>query len=308
MNKYVVLAGGVGAARFLEGLVTVIDPSDLTVIVNTGDDEDFYGLHVCPDIDTILYTLSGNHNEKQGWGIKDETYTVIKQLKQLGHDDWFSLGDKDFATHIHRTQLLKDGQTLTDITQNLARSFSLPLTLLPMANEEVRTMVETKDGMLSFQEYFVKRRHADRVLSVHYKGVEESKPSPGVLEAIDNAHGIIIAPSNPIVSIGTILAVPQIRDHLQHAKAKIVAVSPLINGKALKGPADTMLHDLGLEPSAKGIANYYHDFLDTLIIDNEDASQKGTVEKQGISVVITNTLMEDLTIKRSLAQAVVDSF
>ena len=303
--KVVVLAGGVGAARFLEGLVQTVNPKDLTVIVNTGDDEDFYGLKVCPDIDTIIYTLSKNHNDKQGWGLKDETFAVINQLKKLGNESWFTLGDKDFATHIHRTQLLKQGKTLNEITKNIAEHFSIPFTILPMSNDVIKTVVTTPAGKLSFQEYFVKRKFADKVLGITFKGVTKASPAPGVLNALEKADAIIIAPSNPIVSIGTILAVPNIRKQIKNAKAKKIAVSPIVGGKTIKGPADTMLRDLQYEPSALGIAKYYQDFLDVMVIDEQDEKQKKEIEKLGITVVVTNTMMTDIQTKKNLAQTVI---
>jgi LPPG:FO 2-phospho-L-lactate transferase len=303
--KIVVLAGGVGAARFLEGLVQVINPTDLTVIVNTADDEDFYGLRVCPDIDTIIYTLSENHNERQGWGLKDETFAVSKQLEKFGNEDWFTLGDKDLATHMYRTSLLKQGKTLSEITENIAQYFSIPFKLFPMTDDVVKTIIKTPTGSLPFQEYFVKRRWKDKVLSVNFSGVKKAKPSPRVVKAIDKADAIIIAPSNPLVSIGPILAVPEIKRHIKKSKAKIIAISPLIGGKAIKGPADKMLRDLKLEASSFGVAKFYKDFLDILVIDNKDKVQKDEIEKLGISVVVTDTFMKDLVVKKLLAQTVI---
>jgi LPPG:FO 2-phospho-L-lactate transferase len=303
--KIVVLAGGVGAARFLEGLVQVTDPKDLTVIVNTGDDEDFYGLRVCPDIDTILYTLSGNHDAVRGWGLKDETYNVLNQLKVLENDTWFTLGDKDFATHIHRTHLLQQGMSLTDVTKNLATRFAIPFTILPMSDDSVKTVVTTPEGTLSFQEYFVKRRFKDTVKAIQYHGIEKASPTKSVLDAIEKADLLIIAPSNPIVSIGTILAVPGIKSAIKSSKAKKVAISPIVNGKAIKGPADTMLKDLGLEPSARGVAEYYKDFLETFFIDSQDTAQLAAINKLGIKALATNTIMKDIQAKKRLAQTII---
>lgn len=305
--KIVVLAGGVGAARFLEGLVHVINPSDLTVIVNTADDEDFYNLRVSPDIDTIVYTLSGNHNDLQGWGLKDETFAVSNQLKKLGNNIWFTLGDKDFATHIHRTNLLHKGYTLTEVTKTIADHFSIPFSILPMTNDTVKTMITTPDGVLPFQEYFVKRRFKDKVISVDFNGSEKAVAAPGVIQAITKADAIIIAPSNPIVSIGTILAVSPIKEHINKAKAKKIAISPLVDGKAIKGPAAAMFHDLHLDVSAYGIAQYYQDFLNFLVIDEKDSSKKEKIEKLGIKVVTTDTIMTTLQSKISLAQTVINS-
>lgn len=232
---------------------------------------------------------------------------MSNQLKKLGNDTWFTLGDKDLATHIHRTNSLKQGLQLSDITNDLAKHFSILFKLIPMSNDTVKTMVNTPDGILPFQEYFVKRRWQDTVISVAYEGIKKSRPAPGVLEAIDTADVIIIAPSNPIVSIGTILAVPKIRKHIRLSKAKKIAISPIVGGKAIKGPADRMLKDLGIEPSAFGVAEIYKDFLDKFIIDTQDKTQKEKIEKLGICVVVTNTIMRDLEAKKNLAQIAIDS-
>lgn len=305
--KIVVLAGGVGAARFLDGLVRVIDPAGITAIVNTGDDEDFYGLRVCPDIDTILYTLSGDGNERQGWGRKDETFAVIKELEVLGEESWFMIGDRDFATHIHRSNLLKQGQTLTGITADLAERFSVPITLLPMSDERIRTLVTTPDGAIPFQEYFVKRHFADKAISIRFAGVEKAKPTPSVLIAIRQADAIIVAPSNPIVSIGTILAVPGIRQAVRDSDATKIAISPIIAGRAIKGPAGRMMDELGMGSSAYGVAKYYWDLLNFFVIDRQDAGLETDIKELGISVVVADTIMKDTAAKKALAKTVIDS-
>jgi LPPG:FO 2-phospho-L-lactate transferase len=307
MNKYVVLAGGVGAARFLEGLVQVIPQEKITVIVNTGDDQEFYGLHVSPDIDTILYTLSGKSNIQQGWGLQDETYAVMNELKKLGDEAWFTLGDKDIATHMLRTGLLKQGKTLAQVTDHLRSIFHLSLKLIPMSNDTVRTYVTTPAGELPFQEYFVKRHFQDEVQHITFKGIQKSKPAPGVLEAIKEADAIIIAPSNPLVSIRPILDVPEIKDTIQHSRAPKIAVSPIVGGAAIKGPADRMLKGLGLEVSALGIAEYYKDLIDTIIIDSQDESLVPSIKKIGINAIATNTLMKNSEIKKALAETVIQS-
>lgn len=304
--KFVVLAGGVGAARFLEGLTKVINPKDLTVIVNTGDDDDFFGLKVCPDIDTIIYTLSDNHNDKQGWGLKNETFFVSNQLQKLGNKIWFTLGDKDFATHITRTNLLQKGLSLSEVTSYLAKYFSIPFSIIPMSNDIVKTMVTTKIGILSFQEYFVKRKFKDTIVSITFKGIEKAKPAPGIINAIDTADVIIFAPSNPIVSIGTILAISPIREKILKSTAKKIAISPIVGGKAIKGPAVKMLTNLKLHPNALGIAKYYKELLDVIIIDNLDANYKQQIEDYGISVVTTETIMSNLKTKIALAQTVLN--
>ncbi len=302
--KITVLAGGVGAARFLEGLVKVTDPKDITVIVNTGDDEEFYGLYVCPDIDTIIYTLSGNNNKKQGWGVKNDTYTTLSQLKKLGIDTWFTLGDKDIATHLLRTSLLQSGKTKTEVTKQLVERYNIPIALLPMTNDKITTMVHTRKGVFPFQEYFVKRKCKDQVVDVWFKGIAQATPSDEVKEAIAGADCIIVAPSNPIVSIGAILAVPTMRELLFQAKAKKIAISPIIAGKTIKGPADKMLSGLGFEPSAIGVAKLYQDFIDVLIIDKKDSVLKKEIERFAIKVVITNTIMKTLLSKKALAETV----
>ncbi|MEX2159346.1 MAG: 2-phospho-L-lactate transferase [Dehalococcoidia bacterium] len=298
----VVLAGGVGAARFLRGLIDVVDPASITIIGNTADDEEFLGLHVSPDLDTVVYTLSGAVHPEQGWGLADETYTVIEQAARLGEETWFKLGDKDLATHLLRTRCLRDGKTLSEATDAVARAFGLSCRLLPMSDDRVRTVVTTDGGELSFQEYFVKRRFQDEVRSVRFDGVERARPAPGVLESIAEAEAVIVAPSNPIVSIGPLLAVPGLRDALRVTKAPVVAISPIVGGQAIKGPADKMLASLGYEVSAAAIAKLYADFLDVLVLDEQDAPLAGEVESAGVRAVITDTIMRDADVRRALAE------
>lgn len=300
----VILAGGVGAARFLEGLITVVPQEQLFIIGNTADDRDFYGLHVSPDLDILMYTLAGIVNTTQGWGIQEDTYTTMKQLTRLGNADWFLLGDKDLATHIHRTQLLHQGKTLCYVTQELTKKFGLTLTLVPMSNDLVQTHILTPTGQLHFEEYFVKRRCADSVLGISYIGAENAKPSPGILKAIAGAEIIILAPSNPLVSIGSILAVPGIKNALCKTPAKIVAISPIINGSPIKGPADKLMQGMNMEVSSRGIANYYKEFLDIMVIDILDASLQQNIQKLGIKTIVTHTLMKDLSAKTALARTI----
>jgi len=302
-----VLAGGVGAARFLRGLIDVIDPASITVISNTADDEEFFGLHVSPDIDTVIYTLAGVVNEEQGWGLAGDTYQMLERAKALGSDAWFSLGDKDLATHLLRTELLNDGKSLSDATAALASAHGLSCRVLPMSDDRVRTIVSTADGGLSFQEYFVRRRQQDEVRALRFAGAEAARPAPGVLDALREAEAVIVAPSNPLVSIGPILALPGIREALIETKAPVVAISPIIGGKALKGPADKMLASLGHESSAKGVARLYADFLDVLVIDQQDASLASEVESTGVRAVVTDTIMRDGASRRALAQATLDA-
>lgn len=298
-----VLAGGVGAARFLRGLVEVVDPASVTIIGNTGDDDEFLGLHVSPDLDTVVYTLADVVDPEQGWGLAGDTYHCLEQAQRLGEETWFLLGDKDIATHLLRTRLLHAGRSLSDVTQTIARAFGLQCTLLPMSDDRVRTMVTTDAGELSFQEYFVRRRWQDEVRAIRFDGVERALPAPGVLDAIAKAEAVIVAPSNPLVSIGPILAVPGIRNALVDTKAPVVAVSPIVGGRALKGPADRMLASLGHEASAAGVARLYADFLDALVFDNKDAALAPKVESLGVRPVATDTIMRDADSRRALAEA-----
>ena len=300
----VVLAGGVGAARFLQGLVQVVPQEQITVIANTGDDREFYGLHVSPDIDIVMYTLAGIVDEKNGWGVARDTYHTMQQLTAYGNEDWFALGDRDLATHIHRTNLLRQGKTLSEITDDLRKSMGLQLRILPMSDQHIPTHIRTPRGLLHFEEYFVKYRSADEVQDVIFVGANEAKPAPGVLDAIKQADAILIAPSNPIVSIGSILAVPGVHDALHEASGMIVAVSPIVGGAPIKGPADKLMKGVGREVSAVGVASCYRDFLDVMVIDEQDTHLVEAIEDLGIPTVVTNTIMNDLTAKAKLAQAV----
>ena len=300
----VVLAGGVGAARFLQGVVQVVPQEQLTVIVNTGDDRDFYGLHVSPDSDIVMYTLAGMVDETHGWGVRDDTYNTMQQLTQYGEDDWFMLGDRDLATHIHRTHLLRQGKTLSEVADNIRTQLSLGLRVLPMSNQPIATHIKTPVGLLHFQEYMVKRRTVDEVQDVVFVGAKEAKPAPGVLEALKEAEAILIAPSNPIVSIGSILSVPGVHDVLHEASGMVVAVSPIIGGTPIKGPADKLMSGLGLDVSAVGVARHYRDFLDVMVIDEQDKNLVTAIEDLGIPTTVTDTIMRDSATKKALAQTV----
>jgi LPPG:FO 2-phospho-L-lactate transferase len=302
----VVLAGGVGAARFLQGLVQVVPQERLTAIVNTGDDRDFYGLHVSPDLDIVMYTLSGLVDEAHGWGIRNDTFNTMQQLTSYGNEDWFMLGDRDLATHIHRTNLLHQGKPLSEITDELRKLCGLTMRILPMSDQSVITHIQTPLGLLHFQEYMVKRRCADAVLDVVFVGASESRPAPGVLDAIKDAEAIFIAPSNPIVSIGSILAIPGIHDALHEASGMVVAISPIVGGAPIKGPADKLMHGLKMEVSPVGVARCYRDFLDVMVIDNQDAHLLGAIEDLGIPAVATDTIMRDGTAKKALAHKVLE--
>ena len=303
----VVLAGGVGAARFLQGLIQVIPQNQITVIGNTGDDREFYGLHVSPDLDIVTYTLAGVVDEAQGWGIQNDTYNVMPQLTRYGNEDWFMLGDRDLATHIHRTNLLRQGKTLSEATDDIRRHFNLDIHLLPMSNAPVATHIQTPTGLLHFEEYMVKRHSTDEVKDVVFVGANRALPAPGVLNALKTADAILLAPSNPIVSIGSILAIPGIHDVLHEASGMIVAVSPIVGGSPIKGPADKLMSGLGIEVSAVGVARCYRDFLDVMVIDNQDAHLATSIEDLGIPTVTTNTIMKDIASKTALARTMLEA-
>ncbi len=300
------LAGGVGAARFLRGLVRVINPANLCVIVNTGDDEEFFGLSVSPDIDTITYTLADAVDHSKGWGLPDESFRCLESLKRYYPDTWFGLGDTDLATHLFRTQQLRQGKTLTEVTAAIAESWGVKATVLPMSNDPVRTVVHTQAGALPFQEYFVKGRGEGNVKKVELRGIENALAAPGVCDAIRSAQLVILPPSNPIVSIGPIIGLPGVRESLQETPAPIIGISPLVAGKPIKGPADRMLSGLGIEAAAAGVAGMYTDFLDSFVIDTQDAGQQARLEAQGLTVQVTDTIMTDMDKSVTLAQTVVE--
>jgi len=299
----VALTGGTGGAKLIEGLAAEIDPAELTIICNTGDDAIFHGLHVSPDIDTITYTLAGLSDSVKGWGIKDDTFVALEQLRRLGNDAWFNLGDKDLATHITRTRILNEGLTLAEVTDHLRRKLGVRSTILPMSNQRIETRIMTPQGELSFQEFFVKEHWSREVTAVRFAGSEESHPAPAVLQAILAATAIVVCPSNPITSIRPMLSVPGIRAALQESEAPVIAISPIIGTTAISGPADKLMVASGFEPSALGVARCYADFLDTLLIDDDDGKVwRDPVERLDIRVVTTNIRMVDLAGKRRLAR------
>ena len=300
------LAGGVGAARFLTGLTKLVKEEDLSVIVNTGDDIELFGLHISPDVDIVSYTLAGIVDEEKGWGVRGDTFQCLDMLKKHGLDTWFGLGDRDLATHLYRTDRLKQGVTLSQITDEVCDVLGLKVKILPMSNDKFETRVTTSEGSMHFEEYFVKKQAKDEVLGVEFVGAAKAKPSPGVLEAISEAEMVVVCPSNPVVSIGTILAVDGVRDALRRTSAKVVGISPIVAGLPIKGPADKMLRSLGLEVSAFGVAKFYSDFLDTIIIDTKDAREKNKIERLGVNVKVTNTVMKSLEDKVALAKAVLE--
>lgn len=299
------LAGGVGGAKLAHGLAQILPPEDLTIIVNTGDDFEHFGLYISPDLDTVCYTLAGLASPVTGWGRADESWRAMDELKRLGAPDWFNLGDRDLATHLERTRRLKEGQTLSQITRDFCAAWGVRHTVLPMSDDPIRTMVDTVEyGELPFQEYFVKHRYEPRVRGFRFAGLEVARAAPGVREALQKADALVICPSNPWVSIDPILAV------LQRASIALpsltVAVSPIIGGRAIKGPAAKMFAELGIPPSPWAVAEHYRSLLTGLVIDTTDVDYTKEIERLGIRVYITNTLMTSLADRRRLAEDVLN--
>ncbi|MBX5445345.1 MAG: 2-phospho-L-lactate transferase [Sphaerobacter sp.] len=300
-ERIVALAGGVGGAKLAHGLALARPEAVLTVVVNTADDFSLFGLHISPDLDTVMYTLGGIANPQTGWGIAGDTAAALEMIGRYGRDTWFWLGDRDLATHILRTERLRAGDSLTTVTAELAGALGIRAAILPMCDEPVATIVETPDGDLAFQDYFVRRRQADEVRGVRFEGIEAATMPDGVAAALREAAVVVLCPSNPIVSIGPILAIPGFRDLLREVAAPVVAVSPIVGGAALKGPADRMLASLGHEVSAAGVAALYRDFLNGIVIDQVDAALAGRIEEMGIAVHVTDTVMRDEAHRRALA-------
>lgn len=316
-HRVTVLAGGVGAARFLAGLVEEVEPSHVTAVVNVADDTRVHGLHVSPDLDSCTYTLAGANDAERGWGLRGETWLAMEHLRRYAETNgittgdeagWFSLGDRDLGTHLYRTSRLGSGSTLSEVTAEIARAWGVEATLMPVSDDPLRTKVRTTDGReLAFQEYFVRERHDVEVAAVDVEGVADARPAPGVLEAVEAADVIVIAPSNPVVSIEPVLAVPGVRDAVQRRRDRVVAVSPIVGGAALKGPADRLLRDLGHEPSVAGIARLYSPIAATLVIDLEDGDAREGVEEAGVRCVVTDTIMRSTAVSAALARTVVES-
>jgi LPPG:FO 2-phospho-L-lactate transferase len=302
--RVVALAGGVGGAKLASGLQEVLE--ELTVVVNTADDFELYGLRICPDLDTAMYTLSGTVNPRVGWGVADESFNALEMMALYGEDAWFKLGDRDLATHILRTVRLRSGETLTRITADLCRALGVRCAVLPMCDEPVASVIETPDGPLEFQDYFVRRGQSDDVLDVKFSGIEAARPTGAVVAALAAADLVVLCPSNPIVSIGPILAVPGMREALAAAPGPRVAVSPIVGGRALKGPADSMLRTLGHEVSAAGVARFYEELLDAIVIDDSDADQGALIEDLGMGVLATDAVMRDPADRARLAREVLE--
>ncbi|WP_370326879.1 2-phospho-L-lactate transferase [Euzebya sp.] len=298
----VALAGGIGAARFLRGLVRAVDPARLTVVANTGDDITVHGLHVSPDLDTITYTLGGGVHPAQGWGRADEAFAVATELRdRYGRPDWFTLGDRDIATHLVRTEVLSRGGRLSDATRVITDAWAIPFRLLPMTDDDVTTMIETVDGhRLHFQRWWVGERAEPPVAQVRFDGAERARPAPGVIAAIQRADVVVLCPSNPVVSIGTILAVPGIREEL--AAKPVVGVSPIVGGRVVRGMADKLLGVVGAETSAAGVAGLYADLLDAWVIDDADADAADGLRAGGLAVAVTDTIMSDVDVTTALAR------
>jgi LPPG:FO 2-phospho-L-lactate transferase len=307
MVKVVALAGGVGAAKLLRGLVEVLSPRDLVIVGNIGDDIELYGLHISPDLDIIMYTLAGIVDEAKGWGIVGDTFHCLEMLERLGFETWFKLGDRDLAIHIARTKMLRDGMGLSQATAKLCKMLRVEANLIPASDDPVRTKVQSGQLLLDFQEYFVKRGTMDTVTNVFYEGAEKAKPAPGVIEAIKEAERIIICPSNPILSIAPILSIPAIRKALEASKAPIVGVSPIVGGKAIKGPADRIMASMGFEASPYGVAKFYGSLLKHLVIDEVDLEHEKNIQKIGVKVTVTNTLMKSVEDAISLARVVMEA-
>jgi LPPG:FO 2-phospho-L-lactate transferase len=302
-----VLAGGVGAARFLQGVLCHVPQREVTVISNTGDDLDFFGLHVSPDVDTVIYTLAGQIDPARGFGLLNDTLNVVGGLARFGHEPWFNLGDRDLATALHRSTRLAQGATLSNVTAEIAAAYGLELRLLPMSNQRVRTEVLTPAGRLAFQDYFVRRGTEDEVLKIEFAGIAVAQPAPGVIEALRTADAILIAPSNPFVSIGPILALPGVRETIAARRERCVAVSPIVAGETIKGPAAKMLQSLGYENSAAQIAELYRDLAGGFVLDNADAVLAPRVEAIGLRAVVTDTIMRGVFEKAALARTALDA-
>jgi len=298
--KIVALAGGVGGAKLAHGLAQILPPEELTVIVNTGDDFEHYGLYVSPDLDTVCYTLAGMANPETGWGLMNESWNVIENASKLGGPDWFRLGDQDLGTHLERTRRLKEGQTLTQITKDFCKAWGVEHVVLPMSDQPVRTIVETKEGDLAFQEYFVHRRCEPSVRGFRFDGLELAEPAPGAREAIQSADAVIICPSNPWVSIDPVLQV------MKRIEPPVIAISPIISGQTVKGPAAKMFLELGIEPSALAVANHYCDLVTGFVLDTSDQKLEENIRSLNMRTLVTNTLMKSLDNRKQLASDVLD--
>ena len=303
----VALAGGTGAAKLLRGLVHVTDPARLFIIGNTGDDLEWWGLHVSPDLDSVAYALAGLLDGTRGWGVRDDTFHCLEAMHRLGRETWFRLGDRDLATHLHRTLLLRTGASLSAATRAIASVLGIPAHLVPMSDDPVRTELRTSGGWLSLEEFFVRERCAPDVLEVAYRGAGDARPAPEVLEAIDTAEAVVVCCSNPVTSIGPILAVPGIVDALLRTPAPVVAVSPIVGGQAVSGPAGKLLTARDLEVSPRGVAEAYRPWLDALVLDSVDIAHAAALERDGVRPVAANAVMRDGADEARLARVVLEA-
>jgi len=298
----VVLTGGTGGAKLVQGLDHVVAPGKLTVIVNTGDDIDWWGLHISPDVDSVLYALADSLSAERGWGLENDSFRCLDRMARLGQPTWFSLGDLDLATHLARTNLLRAGKSLSAVTAELAHRMGVRTRVLPMSDDRVTTMIDTPAGTLNFQEYFVHERHQVEVRAVHFDGADHARPAVGVIEGIESAEAVILAPSNPVTSIGPILAVPGIRDALRRTSASVTAVSPIVGGAAISGPAAVLMRRKGWPSTIAGVAQAYEDFLDVLIVDLADHADADHLREGDLHVLCANTIMKSLQDKQELAR------
>jgi LPPG:FO 2-phospho-L-lactate transferase len=299
-----VLCGGVGGSRFLKALTTVLPPERITAIINTADDEWFHGLYVSPDPDIVTYALADEVDEERGWGLRGDTFHWLESLRRFGDETWFQIGDRDLATHLHRTRLMREGRTPSEIMAEIARAFGVRVRLLPMSDERVRTVVETDAGALPFQQYLVKRHAHDPVRAVRFDAIDAARPAPEVLNAIRNAEAVLIAPSNPIGSILPILSVPGVRDAVASSRVPRIAISPIVAGRSLQPPAGEMMSGLGYTVDVAGVAEVYRGLIDTLVIDAVDTAQAERVARTGLRPVVAQTIMRDDASRRALADAV----
>jgi LPPG:FO 2-phospho-L-lactate transferase len=298
----VILTGGTGGAKLVQGIHQSVAPGELTVIVNTGDDIEWWGLHVSPDIDSILYALAGQLSVERGWGIDNDTFRCLERMAHLGQPTWFSLGDLDLATHLTRSNLLRAGKSLSAATAELGKRFGIRARVLPMSDDRVATMLDTANGTLNFQQYFVHERHQSDVRAVRFEGAENAHPAVGVIESIESADAVILAPSNPVTSIGPILAVPGVREALCRTAAPVAAVSPIVGGAAVSGPAGTLMKRKGWPSTIAGVAQAYEDFLDLLVVDLEDHADADHLREGGLHVLCANTIMKSLADRKELAE------
>ncbi|MCH8993506.1 MAG: 2-phospho-L-lactate transferase [Chloroflexi bacterium] len=302
-----VLSGGVGGSRFLQGVVQVVPPEDVVVIVNTGDDEELFGLYVSPDPDIVTYALAGIVDEARGWGMRGDTFRWLEAMGRFGQHTWFQIGDRDLATHLYRSRRLREGAALSQVASELAERLGVRTRVLPMSDDRVRTMVETEAGTYPFQQYLVQRGARDRVIDLRLEGIDAAQPGPGVLEALREAEAILIAPSNPIASVGPILALPGVREAVSARRERVAAVSPIVGGQSLQPPTGEMLLGLGHEVSALGVARLYRDVARVFVLDRQDDALAPQVRELGMEPIVVDTAMRDASTKRALAGATLEA-